>query len=242
MGIAGKSHIGLSRSKNEDCYAIEEDLGVFLIADGIGGHQYGEVASKMAVETYIKSYREALDTEILDRIRKAFRDANDAVHRYQEEKAAGLVMGTTLTVACLEEEDLYIGHVGDSRAYISRFKEDIQQMTEDHTFYNELAKHDPKTLEHLSSGTFRLQQDYLAKAIGPEKYVVPQILKVALLEGDRILLLTDGVYKYFSSAQLLDLLNQSKSPERVCTALEEGALEGGGKDNLTSVVYFHERR
>lgn len=238
----GRTHIGLVRDQNEDCFAIREGLDVFLIADGIGGHAFGEIASHLAVETFLDGYQTHMDLDILTRIRKAFKGANDAVHQAQVGHEPTLVMGTTLTAACLDGDDLYIGHIGDSRAYISRFPDEIQQMTEDHTFYRELAKHDPKTFERLTTDTLNQQRDYLAKAVGPEKDITPQILRVALLPGDRVLLVTDGVYRYFSDDDLRRILVREKSPADVCLALEEGALEAGGKDNLTSLVYFHERR
>lgn len=242
MGIAGKTHIGLVRDKNEDCFAIFEDIGVFLVADGIGGHAHGEVASQMAVDSFLKSYRQNLNTPIIDRIKSGFFQANQAVHGYQEERATGHLMGTTLTVACLQDNDLYIGHVGDSRAYISRFQDEIKQITQDHTFYAELAKHDPVTLDHMTSGTIRLQRDYLAKAIGPEAEVDPQILRVSLLEEDRVLLATDGLYRYFDSPGLLKILYSSSSPPDLLNLLEKQALDSGGRDNLTSIIYIHERR
>lgn len=242
MSVAGRSHIGLVRKSNEDNYYIDATHGLYLIADGIGGHQHGELASKMAVEVFVDHLKTHQDATLDIAIRDAIKSANAAVHAFQEANTEGRLMGTTLTAALIHEDTLYVGHVGDSRIYLSRIPSEIEQITQDHTYLAELAKHDPESFHNLMMNGFMDKKNYLVRAIGPEAELEPQFLQIKLQKGDRMILLTDGIYKYIPPLELLEVLNYTNDTTEVALRFEQLALERGGKDNLTSIVYFHERR
>lgn len=242
MSVAGRTHIGLVRKSNEDNYYIDSTHGLYLIADGIGGHQFGELASKMAVDAFVSYLRDNQDETLDAAVRGAFQRANAAVHEFQEANTEGRLMGTTLTAALIHENKLYVGHVGDSRIYFSRVPEEIEQITQDHTYLAELAKHDPESFQNLMLNGFMDKKNYLVRAIGPEANLEPQFLQITLQKGDRMILLTDGIYKYIPPLELLEVLNYTDDTKEVALRLEQLALERGGKDNLTSIVYRHERR
>lgn len=241
MSVAAKTHIGLIRKTNEDRYYIDDAFHLYVIADGIGGHAYGEVASRLAVESLVRSLKENVHMPPLDAMRKAFNYANDFVHGFQEEKGVS-ALGTTLTAAFIVNNTIYIGHVGDSRIYISRYHDAIEQITDDHTYLAELAKHDLTSFKNLQENESVSKKNYLVHAIGPEKTLTAQYLSVELKAKDRILLLTDGVYKYVNPDEMLSILNRSSHVEAVCDEFEHLVLDRGGKDNLTSIVYIHESR
>ncbi len=236
--IYGKTHIGLVRETNEDALFFDEEKNVMIIADGIGGHARGEEASNKAVETlksFIYEHRDDYsDKEEL--LRDGFKAANQAVHQIQNELSGGKICGTTLTCALIDNGVFYFGHVGDTRIYVSRNRQDIEQITYDHTYLSELARKDFKTFIEMQENKISRANNYLTRAIGPDSIVEPQIDHFRLKSGDYIIFLTDGVYRYLSPLDLLHLLKETTSIIQFTNIVIETALEKGGKDNLSIIV------
>ena len=219
MAAAGGSNIGL-RKNNEDSYYINEDCGLYVVADGMGGHEHGQLASRIAVEQF-SSLAEGHCPEAfsLEDMRRLFTQANAAVYRRQEALQSG-IMGTTLTAVIVDGDTMYLGHVGDSRLYLLHDGE-LLQLTMDHSYYAELIRQGTENV-HMENR----QKNVLLKALGPEQEVEGQFLQQRLTTGDMLLLCTDGLYNFVPTEEMQQLL-----------AL---ALEKGTSDNLTVIVYRHE--
>lgn len=214
-----------------------------IIADGIGGHSRGEEASNKAVATlkdFLYRYRDQYgDKEQL--LRDGFAAANQAVHEIQNTLPEGKICGTTLSCAMADGDILYFAHVGDTRIYVSRNKKDIEQITYDHTYLSELARQDFKTFIELQGNQISRVNNYLTRAIGPDANVDPQVGHFRMKDGDYILLLTDGVYRYLNPLELLHMLKESSSVVQFTNRAVETALNKGGKDNLTIIVGLFQR-
>ena len=242
--IYGKTHIGLVRETNEDALYYDEDNNIMIIADGIGGHARGEVASSKAVDTLKEFLYENMaryeDKELL--LRDGFRQANAVVHQFQNQLSEGKICGTTLTCAFASKGVLYFAHVGDTRIYVSRDKKDIEQVTFDHTYLSELARKDFKTFVEMQHSTVSRANNYLTRAVGPDESVEPQIGHFRLKPNDYIILLTDGIYRYVQPLDVLTMLKSCNSIVQFINQICERALKLGGKDNLSIIVgVFSER-
>lgn len=247
MTAAGGSHIGL-RKDNEDSYYISENNKLLAIADGMGGHEHGQLASRIAVEQFVrmaeKQSRESVSAFSAgfstEQMQAAFEQANRAVYEKQEALHSG-IMGTTLTAVCISGNALYAGHVGDSRLYLLRDGE-LTQLTMDHTYYAELLRQG-----NLDIPLENRQKHVLLKALGPEKQVDGQFLEEALYTGDILLLCTDGLYNAVQEAQMLQIMQNNALEEAPAKALDKAvhqmiglALEQGASDNITVIIYRHE--
>ncbi|MDO4280856.1 MAG: protein phosphatase 2C domain-containing protein [Peptococcaceae bacterium] len=241
--IYGKTNIGLVRETNEDAiyYDAENKMHLMIVADGIGGHARGEVASQKAVTTlknYLIQHFDAYkDKEKL--LEDGFREANAVVHAFQERLPDDEICGTTLTCAFFDKDHLYFGHVGDSRIYVSRNKHDIEQITHDHTYLSELARNDFKTFVELQENNLSRANNYLTRAIGPEKTIKIQVGHFRLKKNDYIILLTDGIYRYLRPLDILRLLKETTSIIQFVNVTMEKVLELGGKDNLSIIIGVH---
>lgn len=233
MAAAGGSNIGL-RKKNEDSYYINEDCGLYVVADGMGGHEHGQLASRIAVEQF-SSLAEGRCPEAfsLEDMRRLFTQANAAVYRRQEALQSG-IMGTTLTAVIVDGDVMYLGHVGDSRLYLLHDGE-LLQLTMDHSYYAELIRQGTENV-HLENR----QKNVLLKALGPEQEVEGQFLQQRLTEGDMLLLCTDGLYNMVPTGEMQQMLLQTEDLSDLVQQLLALALERGASDNLTVIVYRHE--
>ncbi len=239
--MAGRSHIGLVRKTNEDEYYCDGRNRYFLIADGIGGHQHGQIASKLAVETAKWCIEEEFSKEEpLTVLHNAFHKANARVYDYQEKEVQGQLMGTTLTAVLLSQEKFYFGHIGDSRAYLLRAGKMPKLLTNDHTYLAELAQYDQQTYQMIASNTVVDKKNTLVRAIGPEETCIPQFGEHDLLMGDVIILMTDGMYRYVNDQEIAEIVSYTDDLDEVALRFEQLALERGGKDNATIVIYKKE--
>lgn len=230
---ATATNVGLLRGHNEDAVAptdmgVESDRLVIGVADGMGGHVAGEVASRLAIET-------ALATEggPLDRARAA----NDAVLRrvHSEPRLRG--MGTTLTLAVLSPEGADIGHIGDSRAYLWR-DGSLRQLTTDHSLMAEMIAAGELDPEEAAVHPYR---SVITRAIGLDEEVSIDHVTIELGSGDRLLLCTDGLTNMVDDDGIAELLDRHPSPVEAVWALVEAANAAGGIDNVTVAVIDVER-
>jgi PPM family protein phosphatase len=252
---AGLSDVGRKRTSNEDSFAIGADGALLVVADGMGGHAAGEVASRLAVEsierhivgsdplkepTLPSGYRRGHDEDTVlpvpaRRLLNAIRLANQEIVRSVRRNRSQRGMGTTVVAALVQGSRAYIGSVGDSRAYLVRGSE-IRQLTSDHTFVNEQVR-----AGALSQAEARRHpaRNILTRAVGSQEEVEPDLVEQDLGPGDRLLLCSDGLTTMLEDAAIRDtVLENDSDPAAACRALVERANERGGDDNVT-VVLLH---
>jgi protein phosphatase len=221
--IGASTHVGRVREGNEDSYMADEPL--FAVADGMGGHQGGEVASKLALDTL----RKATDGVALA---QAVQDANRAVFERAGKDPALAGMGTTLTAFLVVGDTLRLAHVGDSRAYLLREGE-LQRITTDHTVVEGLVEKGELTPQEAS---IHPQRSILTRAIGVDGEVQVDQASIQPRPGDRLLLCSDGLTGMIEEADIQRILEEHEDPQAAADALVEAANEAGGQDNITAIV------
>jgi PPM family protein phosphatase len=215
----------------------------FVVADGMGGSGAGDVASRLAITSLVnlvlrtptwvmRSGQEEAE-EILQRMLLRYKDVGAAISGRADEMPGLSGMGTTMTVACSLGPELFLGHVGDSRAYLLRGGT-LTQLTRDHTFAQALA--DQGYIRQDEVGTHHLRH-VLTQALGPRGgKVEADVSRVLLKSDDRLLLCTDGLHDLVPQDAIRDRLAKSATAAEACDALVEAALAAGGKDNVTAIV------
>ncbi|HEX5800164.1 MAG TPA: Stp1/IreP family PP2C-type Ser/Thr phosphatase [Gaiellaceae bacterium] len=227
---AGVSDTGRRRRRNEDSYVCEPPL--FAVADGMGGAQAGEVASRLAAAVLQEVNGEQLSRGA---IAELIQEANRRVFQRSNEDAAASGMGTTLTVALVESSDtVAIGHVGDSRAYRVRDGR-LEQLTEDHSLVGEMMRSGKLSAEEAEAHP---QRSVITRALGTEPDVDVDTFTVETEPGDVFLLCSDGLTTMVPDREILSLLDASGGDlERAARRLVEAANRSGGEDNITVVVF-----
>jgi protein phosphatase len=224
-----KTDTGRQRRDNEDnAYARAP---VFVVADGMGGAQAGEVASKIAIEAFEQELPEQGNPEerLAIRVREANRQIYDRSHTDRE--SAG--MGTTLTAAYLDESTVAIAHVGDSRAYLYR-DGTLQRLTRDHSLVDELVRHGKLTEAQAAEHP---QRSIITRALGPEPEVEVDTWTYPVRAGDVLLLCSDGLTSMISETRVSEILAAGDDLDTTADALIHGANEAGGRDNITVVLF-----
>jgi protein phosphatase len=217
--------IGRVRQGNEDCYLAESPL--FAVADGMGGHRGGEVASHLALDTV-----EAMHLRGEGTLADQVREANRVVFQRSGEDREVAGMGTTLTAALVDGDGLHLAHVGDSRAYLLRAGS-LRQLTDDHTLVNRMVKAGEITRAEAEVHPHR---NVVTRALGTEPEIPVDEQSVALLEGDRILLCSDGLTGMVTEEQIQAILETTDEPQQAADRLIRAANRAGGIDNITAVV------
>lgn len=238
MQYGAVSDIGKIRKINEDNYYIGTDaeFPYVIVADGMGGHQAGEVASMMAVDIISNNLANNLDTrldyvEVSEVIRKAFISANSIIYSYSDQNYKRAVMGTTATLAMVYDGKLITAHVGDSRAYkIDEYS--IDQITRDHSYVQELvnmgkltpyeAKHNPK-------------KNYIMRAMGAEETIKVDI-GIIPYNGEKLLLCSDGLSNLVEDDEIFNYVKYSDDLQTAVQKLVDLANLRGGTDNITAAV------
>jgi serine/threonine protein phosphatase PrpC len=231
----GKTDKGLVRKENEDAFCIEKDLGLLAIADGMGGHASGEVASKMAIEI-LRDFLKKEGEPLLDRLNSGAKLANKTIYDASHSQSHLNGMGTTLTAVQLDGNRLSIAHVGDSRVYLIRGGV-IEQITDDHTIVSEQVARGMMTRGEAARSDMR---NILSRALGIAPEVDVDIEALTVSEGDQLVLCSDGLSELISDDEILSEVQSSKKPEIVCNELVNLAIQRGGEDNITVIVaYLH---
>ncbi len=227
----GLSDPGCVRSNNEDFYLLAPEVDLFIVADGMGGAQAGEHASKLAVETVAEYVSQArpVNGEIL---LQAIEEANRRVLSAAEGDPALHGMGTTLTVACRVANELLLANVGDSRAYMYVDNE-LHIITEDQTWVNEVGRRLGIGEEALKSHPMR---HVLTMAIGVSDALRIHPYAVPLRDGAQFLLCSDGLHGVVSDESIVETLSAAGTLESKCQALIHAAKAAGGPDNVTAVL------
>jgi protein phosphatase len=224
------SDTGRRRRRNEDNYVVAPPL--FAVADGMGGAQAGEVASRLAA-----SALEAGDSDGLEgttRIDSLIQEANRRIYDRASTDPTASGMGTTMTVAVVEGMTVAIGHVGDSRAYLVR-GEQMEQLTEDHSLVNELLKTGKLSEEEAQ---VHPQRSVITRAVGTDPDVDVDGFTIEAQDGDVFLICSDGLSDMVSDEEILELLHQNRDDlDKAVKALVAAANRGGGEDNITAVAF-----
>lgn len=225
--FGGDSHVGLVRDGNEDAFLVAPPL--YAVADGLGGHQAGEVASSIAIETLLEEAPRVAEAKALGR---AARRANSAVIEAAESGRGRSGMGTTLTAAMIDGTRVAVAHVGDSRAYLLHFGK-LEQLTQDHSMVADLVRQGQLTLEE---SRVHPNRSVITRALGSDPNMLVDTFEVEAAPGDRLLLCTDGLTGMVADADIERVLGAEPTPQRAVDVLIEKALAGGGHDNITAVV------
>jgi serine/threonine protein phosphatase PrpC len=227
---AALSHPGRRRRHNEDSYVLQPPL--FAVADGMGGAKAGEVASGLAAAAVQESGTDGETGEA--RVTALIEEANRRVFRRASEDRSASGMGTTMTVALVEEDRVAIGHVGDSRAYLIRDGR-LEQLTDDHSLVAELVRSGKLTPEEAESHP---QRSVITRALGTEADIDVDTFSVEASPGDLFMLCSDGLTTMVDDQAILDAVEHHRSNlDEAAKALVNAANRGGGEDNIT-VVFF----
>lgn len=242
---AGVSDVGRARSHNEDCYRIEADLGLYVVADGMGGHSHGEVASRLAVEAIQSFITESADEDTTwpfaydarfkrhsNRLRMAIRLAHNKVLQAIRSDSALTGMGTTVVGCMVDGNTAAIAHVGDSRAYYFHAGR-LELLTQDHTWVNEQVVAGYLSVEQARAHPLK---NVVTRALGGEAEVVVDVSEIELEEGDRLLLCSDGLTTMLADDDLAEFLSRDEPIESICRELVRESNRRGGFDNVTVVL------
>ena len=227
--VAAKTDVGRVRQGNEDSYLVQEPL--FAVADGMGGHLGGEIASATTVETITNALAEDPPHDTA-RLAAIVRQANTAVWEKAQGDPELRGMGTTCTLVLLEDHELHIAHVGDSRAYLLRAGE-LTQVTEDHTLVNRMVREGRLKPEEADRHP---QRSIITRALGVDAEVEVDELTLGVEEGDRFLLCSDGLTSMIDFQTLRTALTEESSPQSAVDRLVDLANDAGGEDNITVVL------
>ena len=236
MKVYALTHVGRVRSVNQDMYylpAAGENFAV--VADGMGGHQAGEIASRIAVEEFSRWLRYAPRPNE-DSLRVAISEANRAIYLTAKADSAKNGMGTTLTALWVDTNRVYLAHVGDSRAYLLRDGE-IMQLSRDHSVVAEMVERGEITQEEAKVHPHR---HYITRALGTGTHVTPEISRFERRPGDVWLLCSDGLSNYIEADELRQMMRARGDWPRRVTRMVETALRRGGSDNITVLVITSE--
>jgi len=228
----GISDVGCVRASNEDSYALEPELGLYLVADGMGGAQAGELASSMAVQTIIQCVREAAPTRTPESLFQAVHMANRNILQRAAESAEFQGMGTTVVAALVDLPSAFIVSVGDSRLYLWRAGR-LRRITSDQTWVNEIGRGLGLTDEQIHVHPFR---HVLTMAVGARERIVVHNHRLRLEPADLLLLCSDGLHGVIGEEVLALALEADKSLAEKGKVLISLALRKGGPDNITAVL------
>lgn len=226
---AFRTDVGKVRANNQDAPIVSEKLRLYGVADGMGGHKGGEVASTSARDDLLRELEGK--TPSVAALSGAIEEVNRQIYHQQEHDDALTGMGTTLSVLWMSDNFVYIGHVGDSRVYLLRDGE-FKQMTLDHSLVEQLVREGVLTEEEAQNHPMR---NIITRAIGTDETVEVDVVVEERRKGDLWLACSDGLHGLVDDRQMRDALRQY-APEKAADVLLKAALDAGGRDNVTLVI------
>jgi serine/threonine protein phosphatase PrpC len=239
LEAAAKTHVGLVRVSNQDNFGLDPDLGLFVVCDGMGGAAGGEIASRIAVDTFLTIARQEIDSSHLHNgaatalaLQRAVAAANRAVLARAHWDIVYRGMGTTLVAARLYADQLTLINIGDSRAYLIRDAH-ATQLTQDHSFVAESVR--LGTMAPAEAETSPLQS-VITRAIGAEPDVRPDLYELTFQPGDKLLLASDGLTRHILPQDLAEAVSRASTADQACDLLIDLALRHEGSDNITCIV------
>ncbi len=240
MDLGAVTHPGCVRPDNEDGFFATREHGVFAVADGMGGHAHGEVASHLALDAIADratALAQAAPSELPVALHDAIQAANTQIYAQAEAEDLRDRMGTTLVLATICDDRLYFAHIGDSRLYLLR-GDALSQLTRDHSLVQSMVDRGEITLEEAALHPLRHQ---ITRVVGGDNYVSPEIASQALEPGDVLLLCTDGLPGALPSEEIKQGLTASGPAQVRAEALVKAALAAGAPDNVTALVVVYDR-
>ena len=252
IAVSGQTHVGMKRNHNEDNYLLLPEERLFVVADGMGGHSSGEIASKIAVDEVAEFFRmTSQDLEITwpykmdkqknydeNRLATGVKLANMRIFEKAaaEQKYKG--MGTTIvTVYFAKDSEVVVGHVGDSRVYYFR-DNTLRQVTEDHSLLNDYLKAKKLTPEEIEAFPHK---NVIVRALGMKDNVIVDINRVEPKDGDIFLLCSDGLSGMVPDKQMEQILQSQPDLDKACAMLIDAANANGGNDNVTCILAQYRR-
>jgi serine/threonine protein phosphatase PrpC len=243
----GFTDTGMVREHNEDFLVTDTELGLFAVADGMGGQLAGEIASRMAVDV-LKDYigraaaggealigaRDERYTPAANQLASGIRLANRVIFEAGQSSASMRSMGSTIVAVLLDGDRLAIAHVGDSRVYLIRGGS-INQITDDHSL---VAEQQRKGLISKDEADSSHLKNVITRALGQDLDVEVDLNELDTMDGDRILLCSDGLTNMVSDEEILTVVTRENDPGRACGILVNKANDNGGKDNVTVVLVY----
>jgi protein phosphatase len=250
VASSGITNVGLKRGGNEDCFSKEDSLGLYVVADGMGGHRAGEVASQIAVDLINKSFRrwveqEAYEDELFgfpdnsvtiqgNYLLSSIRLANRVVYEMALEHERYQGMGTTVATLFVTSSLIIAANVGDSRIYMVRDGH-IERLSKDHTIVAEQVEMGVMTEEEASSAPLK---HVLTRNLGSAEHVEAEIFEIEPSNNDRFILCSDGLTDLVSDREILEMAQDEDDPGNLCSQLVEKVLKRGAHDNTTLVSVF----
>lgn len=236
MHISCRSDIGRLRSQNQDSvYASEKPVGklpnLLIVADGMGGHKAGDFASRFAIEKLLESIASSVYDNPLLMITDAIRNVNSQIFELSRDHDEYRGMGTTLTLAYVDEKRLHVFQIGDSRLYIVH--DTIRQVTQDHSYVEEMYR---KGLLKRDSEEYHNKKNIITRALGTYDFVTADIFEEELVPGDVLLLCSDGLTNMVADAAILETVKSDQPLEEKADRLIALANENGGQDNITVIL------
>jgi PPM family protein phosphatase len=240
--------VGKKREANEDNFLVDKKLSLFVVADGMGGHASGEVASQLAVhefrnaadagkeliERYAKGDKKVDAPEILGLLENAVETAGRAIYQKGQAEPEKRGMGTTTSALLIAGDRGFIAHVGDSRIYMLRGGQ-VVQLTEDHSLVNELIRRGRVTKESFETSAYKQYKNAVTRAVGVYETVQPDTIDFEILPGDQFLLCSDGLHAYLNDQRIIDSL-KGDDVKLLPKKFIDLANAGGGHDNITAIV------
>ncbi len=229
--------IGKKREDNEDfVFRSEEPVGclpnLFIVADGMGGHNAGDFASRFCVEEFTQLLRESNGKTVYSTLDAAFREMNEKLIQQAKERSELDGMGTTFVMAFVQDGVLHVANIGDSRLYLVR--SEIEQITMDHSLVAEMVRNGDINEE---MARFHPNKNIVTRAISTNGVVVPDYFEVPVSDNDSFLLCSDGLYSMVENKEIFDIIKKHPSDEQgACEELIETANQNGGKDNISAIV------
>ena len=231
LRAVARTDVGRRRSANEDCFALAPELGLYLVADGMGGHTAGQVASALAADAAVSALRalEGATATLTEKLRHAVAAANREIFSAAEEKSELTGMGTTLVALLSGDGRVALAHVGDSRAYLVRGGR-IRQLTDDHSLVAELVRrHEISPHDALDHP----HRHILTRALGVRRSVEPDLAEMTPVPGDVFVLCSDGLTGLVSADEIAKAVVDHEDLELACANLIDCANSRGGDDNIT---------
>jgi protein phosphatase len=244
--VAGLTHVGMKRNHNEDNYLLLPEENLCVVADGMGGHSSGEIASKIAVEELGEFFKmTSRDADATwpfkmdktrnydeNRLATGIKLANSRIFEKASSDSKFKGMGTTIVSVHFANSTAYVGHVGDSRVYFFR-EGTLKQITEDHSLLNDYLKAKKLTPEEIENFPHK---NVIVRALGMKESVLVDVARVEPREGDIFLLCSDGLSGMVTDPQMQEVLQRTSELEKACSQLIDLANAAGGNDNVTVVL------
>ncbi|MCP4156167.1 MAG: Stp1/IreP family PP2C-type Ser/Thr phosphatase [bacterium] len=242
--VSGATDVGKERQNNEDYFRLIPEKGLYIVADGMGGHNAGDVASQQAtkmVDSYfsLKLLPEIRgdDSQTHDVIIKSMLHAHRGILKMSHSNREYEGMGCTVVLAFIHENILHLGHVGDARAYVASGSV-LKLLTTDHSYVMELVKRGKLTMDEARVSPLK---NRLNQAIGASIDIIPDYCRYQLKDNDRILLCSDGLWDMMTDAQIYHTIMQDKSASKICEDFINKANKAGGHDNITALTIIHKQ-